>query len=74
LSFIEHSKIELIIYKYPDINLDWLITGEGAMLKDTSSQSSSIEEFLRTENKILNARIEELNREIGRLENELKNK
>lgn len=56
------------------INAEWLLIGKGSMLKDPSQQSSSIEEFLKTENKTLNARIEELNREIGRLQNELKNK
>ena len=30
------DKCELINYEYPDINLEWLITGKGNMLKSQS--------------------------------------
>ncbi len=61
--------IEKIVRIYPDINLDWLITGEGKMLKETTQHSPDLVEHLKTENKALLARLEELNREIGRLQN-----
>lgn len=33
------NKIEAIIRLFPDLNREWLLTGEGEMLKDTSGSS-----------------------------------
>jgi predicted RNase H-like nuclease (RuvC/YqgF family) len=35
---INSDKIEIIISNYPDINLEWLITGEGEMLRTTIAE------------------------------------
>lgn len=36
---IGSDKIEKIIYKFPELNLNWLITGEGEMIKNEDSMS-----------------------------------
>jgi phage repressor protein C with HTH and peptisase S24 domain len=35
------DKCEIICYQYPDINLEWLITGKGEMLKPNISKDKS---------------------------------
>lgn len=39
---ISSDKIEIIISNYPDLNLYWLITGQGEMLKSEDIQGSNI--------------------------------
>jgi hypothetical protein len=34
---INSDKIEIIVSNYPDLNLDWLITGKGEILKNNTS-------------------------------------
>jgi hypothetical protein len=38
------DKIEIIYSNYPDINVEWLITGEGEMLKTGKELSDKVEE------------------------------
>lgn len=60
-----------IFVKYPQINLMWIITGTGD--KFTSSDPTDVLfQHLKEENKELRIRNEELNREIGRLQEQLK--
>lgn len=39
------STIKEIIKNYPDINLEWLITGKGDMIKKTTTESEQIQEL-----------------------------
>ena len=58
-----------IFVKYPQINLMWIITGTGD--KFISPDPTDVL-FQKEENKELRIRNEELNREIGRLQEQLK--
>lgn len=40
------EKLEIIISHYPDINLTWLLTGEGTMLKSDKPEDSSAAPFV----------------------------
>ncbi len=60
--------ITLLLKKY-NINIEWLLIGEGSMLRSDSPKESNLVDHLMAENKALMARIEELNREIGKLQN-----
>lgn len=77
---IQPSVIQKITEKYPDLNTGWLLTGEGEMLKnkeetkiDSRDESEIIE--LKVQLKMLkelvaekDQKIEQLNKEVGRLE------
>jgi hypothetical protein len=70
---IGSDKCEIIIYHFNDINPRWLLTGDGEMLNEerlVENPHSFIykELFEQKENEV-----KELNREIGRLEAEIKN-
>jgi hypothetical protein len=71
--------LEKIFNEYPDVNLEWLVAGEGAMLKDvnvTIAASDSDEnvtlskdEYIDLQRKALqnqDERIAELERELGK--------
>lgn len=72
---IGSDKCERIIYQYPDLNPDWLLTGRGDMLRDdTKNQISTpppeqpeILSYLEKQLKEKEKEIGELNQEIGRL-------
>ena len=71
---IQSKWIAIIADKYPHINLNWLITGNGDMLNQNtapnqSDPASTVLIGLLSES---NKKIEELNREVGRLEAELR--
>ena len=61
------------------VSLDWLLIGEGAMLKNDESINKNQNndafdvKFLKEQNHELMMQIAELNKQIGRLENELQN-
>lgn len=38
------SKIEYILNSYPEINIEWLMTGKGPMLKESNSDNSHLEQ------------------------------
>lgn len=72
---IGSDKCERIIYQYPDLNPDWLLTGKGNMLRDNTDTPISaalpehpeilsyLEKQLKEKEKVIG----ELNQEIGRL-------
>lgn len=60
-----------IFVKYPQINLMWIITGTGDKFI-SSDPTDVLFQHLKEENKELRIRNEELNREIGRLQEQLK--
>ncbi|WP_321331813.1 hypothetical protein [uncultured Bacteroides sp.] len=65
--------LEDIIKLYPDLNIEWLLTGEGSMLKDgpiTVVDSSPEDIRLKDEVKSLKDELKESYKEIGRLEGE----
>jgi len=76
-----------IVLTFDNINSEWLLTGEGEMLKDASQQTKKVVqtevpqkgfelliEHLKAENKELKTENKELYLQIDRLQNELKNK
>lgn len=44
---IRANNLKKIQDAYPDLNIPWLITGEGSMLKNTNSAASSVKVYLR---------------------------
>ncbi len=65
------EKIEIILDKYPKLNLEWLITGTGKMVKPDEKNelnSNSTIELLLGIIKEKDNKIEELNRKIGELQ------
>jgi hypothetical protein len=68
--------LDKILAKYPELNLDWLKTGEGEMLK----KNEVVEQKNKSENEILlniiekqNQELKILNQEVGALRNENQN-
>ena len=64
------SKIEDIYSTYPEINLEWLITGKGEMLKAEAPVIEKKQDDVT--NKMLLDKIVELSAEVGGLKAELK--
>lgn len=76
------NKLEQI---FPDLNANWLHTGNGVMLKSlelsviqpqqnngcTQTKELTLTTYLQSENKDLKAQINELNKQIGKLEGKL---
>ena len=71
--------LEKIFNEYPDVNLEWLVAGEGAMLKDVNvtiaasdpdeNVTLSKDEYIDLQRKALqnqDERIAELERELGK--------
>jgi uncharacterized protein YhaN len=70
---LSQDNISKILYRYSNLNARWLLTGDGEMLKQEESpiqckDSISIYKDLLAEKE---KKIEELNREIGRLQTKL---
>jgi|WetSurMetagenome_2_1015567.scaffolds.fasta_scaffold18593_5 hypothetical protein len=73
------DKLEIILNHYPDINLEWLVTGNGEMLKSTSEippglNKSSECEKCKANERLINAlqeTIESQRKLICRLEEDL---
>lgn len=51
---MQPDKIEKIALKYPQLNIAWLLTGEGEMLKDTSIGGDSIIQTGEGHNAVIN--------------------
>lgn len=79
---IPSDRLVQIIELYPDLNIDWLITGQGEMLRDSkhdevpaqSALSGDVLAYLRekdNELRELRARIDELTRELHEREIEI---
>ncbi|MDR1729958.1 MAG: helix-turn-helix domain-containing protein [Prevotellaceae bacterium] len=65
------EKIEIILEKYPNLNIEWLITGTGEMLKPdrkNETDSHTTIELLLNILKEKDGKIEELNRKVGELQ------
>lgn len=60
------DKVESIITKYSDINLEWLITGKGPMIKENAPPKWSDADNLKLRDEII-----ELQKEIIRLQKEI---
>jgi transcriptional regulator with XRE-family HTH domain len=75
---IDKDKIKSIAFNYPDLNLEWLLYGEGEMLKQECQEqkndptNENFLKFLHEENKELNKKIWELEAENERLRKRLK--
>lgn len=75
---IQPDKVESIANSFPDLNINWLMTGEGEMLKatkgsgssDSSADLSSLKQTIQTQSVAINA----LNKAIELQESELKRK
>lgn len=39
---IQPDKLEKINYSYPDLNMSWLLYGEGTMLRDRETESAPV--------------------------------
>lgn len=69
---IQPDSLKKIVEKYPTLNVEWLLTGEGTMFRfDATSDSYEGEDAaksLKEENEKLNEENEELRRRIERLE------
>lgn len=63
---LNSTTIENILSVIPDINLSWLLTGQGAMF--STEHTNTTEERLLDLLKEKDAKIEELSRLVGRLE------
>lgn len=71
--------ITKIIAKYPDINLEWLVTGRGEMLKNTYSLKPTTYQHDNIEDKnymieVQKKLIEKLEKEVKELQKQLENK
>ena len=64
---IRSDALEKIITTFPSVNLIWLITGEGDIFIQEESDNALLQHY-RSENAELKNKIDNLNREIGRLE------
>lgn len=60
-----------ILITYPQVNIMWLITGKGEKFI-TPDPTDALFQHLKEENKELKIRNEELNREIGKLQEQIK--
>ena len=60
-----------ILIIYPQVNIMWLITGKGEKFI-TPEPTDALFQHLKEENKELRIRNEELNREIGKLQEQIK--
>lgn len=60
-----------ILITYPQVNIMWLITGKGEKFI-TPEPTDALFQHLKEENKELKIRNEELNREIGKLQEQIK--
>jgi hypothetical protein len=60
-----------ILIIYPQVNIMWLITGKGEKFI-TPEPTDALFQHLKEENKELKIRNEELNREIGKLQEQIK--
>ena len=70
---ITSQNIEKILLVYKELDARWLLTGEGNMLGEEPVQSGSdFIQFLKNQNNELMETIQELNREIGDKERQLK--
>lgn len=75
---IQPDKVESIASNFPDLNINWLMTGEGDMLKaakenesnDTSMDLSSLKQTIQTQSVAISA----LNKAVELQESELKRK
>lgn len=66
---LSQESISKILLKYRNLNARWLLTGEGEMLNDDFSKSKSdLEQAYRNLLSEKDKKIDQLNREIGRLE------
>lgn len=45
-SSLQPDKIKRIAFNFPDLNTEWLLTGEGNMLKSTEQQSESQQDLI----------------------------
>lgn len=68
-SAMNSDSIEQILYAYPNLNADWLITGRGEMLNiESSTDNAELQKEtrrLKEEVEILKAKNDKLNQEIG---------
>ena len=67
---ITSDVIEKTIEAYPNINIEWLLTGKGDMTKEAPIITSSDNLFYLEEIKSLKAELKEAYKEIGKLEGE----
>lgn len=75
---IQPDKVESIANSFPDLNINWLMTGEGEMLKtakggelnDSSADISSLKQAIQTQSVAIRA----LNKAVELQEGELKRK
>lgn len=58
------DKIEIILEKFPNLNIEWLLAGKGEMIKTTPADDTAYYEYLI---KVKDERIDELERELARL-------
>jgi len=65
------DKCEIICYVYEDINIEWLITGKGNMLKEKNKEQKEAAEPTHIQNSELLDRIERLSAEKARLEDRI---
>lgn len=68
---IQTDVLRKIYSKYPHVNIMWIITGEGDMFV-SPNPSDVLFQHLKEENQELKLRNEELNREIGKLQEQIK--
>lgn len=69
VSVISKPKLALITKKYPELNVDWLLTGNGSMTNDVvnfSPQSSQYQLLLRHNQRLLE-QVKDLTMEVNRL-------
>jgi chaperonin cofactor prefoldin len=66
------DKLEKILQKYDDLNPDWVLTGNGTMLRelkeDPLTQMAEIYEYLKTHTKVLEEKLNEAEQKIQHLE------
>ena len=59
-----------IFDQFPNVNIMWIITGEGDIFIEEESENALLQHY-RSENAELKNKVDGLNREIGRLESQL---
>lgn len=67
------DKVKIIINKFPDINIDWLVLDQGDMILSPAREAetnSTLEELLRTKDELIDLQ----RKHIAFLEEKLKNK
>ena len=67
---IQTDALRSIFNTYPNVNLMWIITGEGDIFIQEESENALLQHY-RSENAELKSKIDNLNREIGRLESRI---